>query len=315
MASKNKALVSLVVPSFNEEESLPVFYETCREVLTGIDVAYEFVFVDDGSADRTLDVIKDLAARDETVKYISLSRNFGHQAALRAGLEHAGGDCVISIDADLQHPPALIPELIGKWREGFEIVTTVRKDLVSLSYVRRSMSRLYYKMINLLSDFPVEPGSADFRLLDRKVVEKIRGLKEANLFMRGLVPWLGFKSCSIDYEPAERHHGTSKYNLAKLFGLAITGLTSTSIRPLRISIFLSFILAIFAVIQAIHTLFSYYYLGHIVEGWTSVMVAIYMIGAMQLFVLGLIGEYLGRVLTESLGRPSYIVRDSNIDPK
>lgn len=313
MSSKNKALVGLVVPSFNEEESLPVFYETCLNVLSGIDVAYEFIFVDDGSADRTLDVIKELAERDEAVKYVSLSRNFGHQAALRAGLEHACGDCVISIDADLQHPPELIPELIGKWREGFEIVTTARKDLASLSFIRRSMSHLYYKMINLLSDFPIEPGSADFRLLDRKVVQKIRGLKEANLFMRGLVPWLGFRSCSINYEPAERHHGTSKYNLAKLFGLAITGLTSTSIRPLRISIFLSFVLALFAIIQAIHVLFNYYYLGHIVEGWTSVMLAIYMIGAMQLFVIGLIGEYLGRVLTESLGRPSYIVRDSNID--
>lgn len=315
MASKNKALVSLVVPSFNEEESLPLFYETCHEVLSGLDAAYEIIFVDDGSADDTLGVIKRLAEKDKAVKYISLSRNFGHQAALRAGLEHADGDCVISIDADLQHPPALIVEMIAKWREGFEIVTTVRKDLVSLSYIRRSMSRLYYKMINMLSDFPVEPGSADFRLLDRKVVEKIKGLTEANLFMRGLVPWLGFKACSIEYAPAERRRGTSKYNLSKLLGLALTGITSTSLRPLRISIFLSFILALFVLVQATYALVSYLFMGQIVQGWTSVMLVISVIGAMQLFVLGLIGEYLGRVLTESLNRPSYIVRDTNIHEK
>lgn len=315
MASKNKALVSLVVPSFNEEESLPLFYETCHEVLSGLDAAYEIIFVDDGSADDTLGVIKRLAEKDNAVKYISLSRNFGHQAALRAGLEHADGDCVISIDADLQHPPALIVELIAKWREGFEIVTTVRKDLVSLSYIRRSMSRLYYKMINMLSDFPVEPGSADFRLLDRKVVEKIKGLTEANLFMRGLVPWLGFKACSIEYAPAERRRGTSKYNLSKLLGLALTGITSTSLRPLRISIFLSFIVALFVLVQATYALVSYLFTGQVVQGWTSVMLVISVIGAMQLFVLGLIGEYLGRVLTESLNRPSYIVRDTNIHEK
>lgn len=315
MASKNKALVSLVVPSFNEEESLPLFYETCHEVLSGLDAAYEIIFVDDGSADDTLGVIKRLAEKDNAVKYISLSRNFGHQAALRAGLEHADGDCVISIDADLQHPPALIVEMIAKWREGFEIVTTVRKDLVSLSYIRRSMSRLYYKMINMLSDFPVEPGSADFRLLDRKVVEKIKGLTEANLFMRGLVPWLGFKACSIEYAPAERRRGTSKYNLSKLLGLALTGITSTSLRPLRISIFLSFILALFVLVQATYALVSYLFTGQVVQGWTSVMLVISVIGAMQLFVLGLIGEYLGRVLTESLNRPSYIVRDTNIHEK
>lgn len=315
MASKNKALVSLVVPSFNEEESLPIFYETCHEVLSDLDAAYEIIFVDDGSADETLKVIKQLAEKDKAVKYISLSRNFGHQAALRAGLEHAGGDCVISIDADLQHPPALIRDLVAKWREGYEIVTTVRKDLVSLSYIRRSMSRLYYKMINLLSDFPVEPGSADFRLLDRKVLDKVKGLTEANLFMRGLVPWLGFKSCSIEYEPAERRRGTSKYNLSKLLGLALTGITSTSLRPLRISIFLSFILAVFVLVQAIYALGSYLFMGQVVQGWTSVMLVISVIGAMQLFVLGLIGEYLGRVLTESLNRPSYIVRDTNIDEK
>lgn len=312
MANKETILISLVVPSYNEEESLPIFYETCHEVLSGLDAAYEIIFVDDGSADGTLKVIKQLAEKDKAVKYISLSRNFGHQAALRAGLEHAGGDCVISIDADLQHPPALIRDLVGKWRDGFEIVTTVRKDLVSLSYIRRSMSRLYYKMINLLSDFPVEPGSADFRLLDRKVLDKVKGLTEANLFMRGLVPWLGFKTCSIEYEPAERRRGTSKYNLSKLLGLALTGITSTSLRPLRISIFLSFILALFVLVQATYALGSYLFMGQVVQGWTSVMLVISVIGAMQLFVLGLIGEYLGRVLTESLNRPSYIVRDTNI---
>lgn len=315
MANGKNVLVSLVVPSFNEEENILLFYEKCLEILSGINGAHEIIFIDDGSTDGTLAAVKQLAEKDASVKFISLSRNFGHQAALRAGLEHAAGDCVISIDADLQHPPALIPDLIAKWREGYEIVTTVRKDLLSLSYIRRAMSRTYYKMINMLSDFPVEPGSADFRLLDHKVVDKVRGLKEANLFMRGLMPWLGFRACSIEYEPAERHRGASKYNLAKLFGLAVTGLTSTSIRPLRISIFLAFIVGLFALFQACYALFSYLFLGEIVQGWTSVMLAISVIGAMQLFVLGLIGEYLGRVLTESLNRPSYIIRDSNIGKK
>ena len=313
MANEKNVLISLVVPAFNEEENLPLFHEKCTDVLVGLEADYEIVFVDDGSVDGTLDVLKGLASRDNTVMYLSLSRNFGHQAALRAGLEHARGDCVISIDADLQHPPELIAELVAKWRDGFEIVTTVRKDLESLSYVRRAMSRIYYNMINALNDFPIEPGSADFRLLDRKVVDKVADLKEANLFMRGLVPWLGVRACSIQYEPAARHRGTSKYNLAKLLGLAVTGVTSTSIRPLRISIFLSFIVAAFALIQGAYAFFSYFLLGQVVQGWTSVMLAISVIGAMQLFVLGLIGEYLGRVLTESLDRPPYIVRDSNIE--
>jgi dolichol-phosphate mannosyltransferase len=269
--------------------------------------AFEIIVVDDGSSDGTLALLEEAAATNACVQFISLSRNFGHQAALRAGLAYASGDAVISMDADLQHPIELLDRLIQIWRQGYDVVTTTRIDAQTYSIAKRSASRAYYWLLNFLSDTKVEPGSADFRLLDRKVVDTINGLEESEIFFRNLVPWLGFRSTQVEYVPNARAGGTSKYKVRKMISLAISGIVSSSIRPLRFAVFLASIIATGIVIYACYTIFEYFAYGDLVPGWATVVVAVCVIGALQLFVLGVIGEYLGRVLRQTRGRPSYIV--------
>jgi polyisoprenyl-phosphate glycosyltransferase len=303
--------ISVVIPAHNEEGNLPVLLDQIRSALpAGL---HEIIVVDDGSTDATLDVIKAASRSDQRVKYIGLSRNFGHQTALRAGLRGARGDCVITMDADLQHPPRLLPEMTAKWQEGFKIVVTVRRDVENVSGFKRLTSALFYRLMNSVSDVSIDPGSADFRLLDRKVVDVINELSEHDFFLRGVIPWVGFSVTKIEYTPDQRLHGSTKYSLRKMISFALTGVVANSIQPLRLATIFALFIAGLSALYAVYALTIFFTLGRVVPGWTSVALIVSIIGSLQLLVLGVLGEYVGRILRETRKRPGYVISQSNLD--
>ena len=303
--------VSVIIPAHNEAGNLPELCDALREHLSA-QGCYEILIIDDGSTDATLGTAKALAASDPSVRYLALSRNFGHQSALRAGLDHARGKCVISMDADLQHPPALVAELIEKWRDGFEVVTTIRADNDETPLFKRMTAALFYRLAAFISEVPMKPGAADFRLLDRTVVDAIRRLDETELFLRGLIPWLGFRVAEVHYTPSARRHGESSYGFRRMLSLALTGITATSIQPLRVAIVFAAFAACLTLVYALYAMGVFLLTDATVPGWTSVVIVVSALGALQLLTLGIIGEYVGRVLRETRRRPSYIVREANV---
>lgn len=312
---RSRPFLSVVIPALNEADNLPVLHERLGTMMERVGVdRWEMLVVDDGSTDGTLDVLRSLAADDPRVRYISLSRNFGHQPALRAGMDHTRGDCVVAMDADLQHPPALVAQMLDKWRDGFDVISTLREDVKQAGLFKRVTSGGFYRLLNLLGEVRIEPGSADFYLLDAAVVDAIRALPESEVFFRGMLPWLGFRCQRVVYRPDPRLHGHSKYRLRKMFSLALTGIMATSIQPLRFATYLAAIVAGLTLAYGVWVLLSYlgiFGVSHTVPGWTSVILVVAVLGAMQLLVLGIIGEYLGRVLRETRRRPAYIIRATN----
>jgi dolichol-phosphate mannosyltransferase len=299
--------ISVVVPAFDEAENIPVLVDRLHGILTRYS-DYELLIIDDGSRDHSLDVLRRLSAEDDRICFLSLSRNFGHQNALKAGLDHAQGDCVIMLDADMQHPPVLIPSMIERWSDGFEIVNMIRRDENAPAF-KRVTAALFYRFVNAISDFKIRPGASDFRLLDRKVVDVLRGLGERTLFFRGLVPWLGFRQCDIEYTPDARAHGRSKYDFGRMMLLALDGIISSSTRPLRLSTLLGLGMSILAMLYATYAVTVKLAFGTAVSGWASLLTGVMLLGGVQLVMLGILGEYIGRVLLEIKGRPPYIVRE------
>lgn len=271
--------------------------------------SYEILLVDDGSRDASYATMLALRAAEPRVKCIRLLRNFGHQVAVAAGLDFAGGECVITLDADLQHPPELIPDLLKRWAEGYEVVGTRREDAADVGWFKRWTSRTFYRLMSALSDVALEPGSADFRLLDARVVATLRELRERGRFLRGLVAWLGFREISIPYQAAPRFAGRSKYSLRRMLALAVDGITSFSTVPLHLSTYLGFAVSLLSFAYALFALYARF-THRTVEGWTSVMVAVLFLAGVQLISLGIIGAYLARVFQELKGRPLYLVRDT-----
>jgi len=308
---KNKDFkVSVVVPAFNEEGNIRKLTEKLVDILKDY-TDYEILFVDDGSQDNTLEILKGLHERDSRVHYLSLARNFGHQNALKAGIDHASGDCVITMDADLQHPPELIPQMIEKWLEGYDMVYTIRKDGPHLSFLKRKTSAVFYRLMNRLSDIRIPRGAADFRLLDRAVVDVLKDLKEYFLFFRGITAWVGFRQYGIEYIPDKRFAGQTKYSTKRMLGFALTGITSFSLKPLRLSILLGVFLAFLAFVYGIYAILMKIFSNQAVPGWASVLVSVLFIGGIQLIVLGIIGEYIGKLFMESKRRPHYIVKEKS----
>ena len=302
--------ISIVIPCYNEEGNIFILEERIAKVLQNI--SYEILFVDDGSTDKTLFNIKKLKKQKNNINYISFTRNFGHQYALKAGIDHSYGDCTVSMDADLQHPPELIPELIKKWQEGYDIVYTQRIENKKNSFFKKHTSKFFYKIINYLSDTKIEERTADFRLTSKKATEVIRGINETNIFFRGLVPWTGFKQHKIQYRVEERYSGKSKYSVTKMFSFAVSGITSFSVVPLRISVFLGLIISILAFIYGIFALMTYFFTDKTITGWTSVLASTMFISGIQLLMLGIIGEYLGKLFIGSKNRPLYIINEKSI---
>lgn len=306
--------VSIVIPVYNEEQGLVEINEKLINVFKTIpEYTYEIIYVDDGSSDNSFEELKKLSDQYPQVNYLSFSRNFGHQAAVKAGLDNARGDCAISMDADLQHPPELIVELLEKWKEGYDIVYTIRSDDKKLGLFKRLTSRSYYKMINTLSDIKIDRGTADFRLLDRSVLNIIKNLKENNLFLRGMVKWLGFRQYGIKYKPGERLTGETKYSIRKMFSLAIEGITSFSTRPLRLAAWIGVVAASIGFIYGLLALYGFIFADWNLTGWTSLIIAVIFLGGVQLITLGIIGEYIGKLFMQVKGRPNYIIKKSTLD--
>ncbi|MBL7972874.1 MAG: glycosyltransferase family 2 protein [Prolixibacteraceae bacterium] len=304
--------ISVIVPCFNEEEGLETFHQTLIRFLPD-QYHYEIIYVNDGSTDRTLQVILNLTGNNPAIRYISLSRNFGHQNALKAGYDFASGDCAISIDADLQHPPAVIPELIRKWEEGFEIVNTSRNDHPNTTYTKAISSRLFYQLMRKLSDIEIENGMADFRLIDQKVLQQLKLFPENFLFFRGIIPWMGFKQTIVQFNANERLAGSTKYTLRKMLKFAVTGITAFSVKPLRLSIYLGSAFAFLAFLYGLYVTYIYVYTDKAITGWTSIILSILLVGGINLLMLGIIGEYLGKLFMENKRRPNYLISETNLD--
>ena len=309
----NESKISIVIPTFNEEGNIEILYKRITEAFEGTThTNFEIIYVNDGSSDDSLEKIKTLSLTDERVKFISFSRNFGHQNALKAGLDYAHGDAVISMDADLQHPPALIPEMIRLWQDGNQVVYSIRKDGKELSFLKKTTSKFFYKLINYLSDTKLEEGTADFRLLDKKVVKALKQYNESNLFFRGIIPTLGFKQIGIPYQPQERFSGTTKYSFSKMLKFALTGITSSSAKPLYFSIYLGLFFAAIAFLYGIYAIYISIFTNDAVLGWTSLIASILFIGGLQLIMMGIVGVYLGKLFTQSKNRPNYIIDEKNL---
>lgn len=306
-----KKRISIVIPVCNEQANVSAITHALQQVFANTGYPYTITFVDDGSTDGTLDEIKRIASANPRVYFVSLARNFGHQNALKAGLDLADGDAVIMMDGDMQHPPNLIPEMIARWEAGNDIVYTIRKDHKEMPLMKRKTSNMFYNLINNLSDIELEPGTADFRLMDKKVVEVFRAFKEADLFMRGLVKWMGFRQLGIEYDPAQRAHGKSKYTLKRMIRFALQGITSFSTRPLYIAAYLGFIFSLLSLLYVPYIIWSYYF-GHAISGWASMIATIVFFGGLQLMILGIIGMYLGKLFIQSKQRPHYIIKESNL---
>lgn len=304
-------MISLIIPAYNESGNIRVVVQKISEQLGKIG-PYEIIFVDDGSTDSTLEEIKELAKDYTYVKYISFSRNFGHQRALKAGLDHAEGDCVISMDADLQHPPELITELIEKWKEGYDVVYTIRKDIQDTGFFKKMTSKFFYKIINKISDVDIPLGAADFRLMDKRVVNELKKFKENWLFIRGIVSWLGFNQIGVEYIVQNRHSGSSKYSLGKMVSFAVQGITSFSIIPLRLAILIGLFISVCAFLYTGYVVFAKFYFKEAILGWASILISVLFLGGIQLISLGLIGEYLGKMFIETKNRPNYIIKEKNL---
>jgi glycosyltransferase involved in cell wall biosynthesis len=303
--------ISVVIAAHNEVENVAPMCAVLKQLLSPLG-HYEIIFVEDGSIDGTLEAIR-AAARDPSVRYVSLTRNFGHEACLRAGLRHADGRAVIVMDADFEHPPELIPELVKQWRTGFKIVAAKRlDDEASTSFLKRLTSRLYYRVFDTLGDVRIEPGSANYLLMDRIVVDAINDLQDQELFLRGVVRWFGYSLTTIQYRPGARKHGATKYSLRRSLELAVTGIASHSIRPLRAAIWLSLSFAVVGGLLVVYSIVSFLFVQHTAgaPGWASIMAAIAILGAVQLLVLGIIGEYVGRILRETRRRPRYVIAET-----
>jgi dolichol-phosphate mannosyltransferase len=306
---RNNFTVSVVVPAFNEEGNIMELTEKLVDILGDYD-GYEILFVDDGSRDNTLAILKGLHEKNNRIHYIALARNFGHQNALKAGIDHAFGDCVITMDADLQHPPELVPQLIEKWLEGYDVVYTIRKNDPG-SFFKRKTSGVFYRLMNWLSDIHLPRGAADFRLLDRAVVDVLKDLKEYYLFFRGMTAWVGFRQYGIEYIPEKRFSGETKYSTKRMLGFALTGITSFSLKPLRLSVLLGVSLAFLAFVYGVYAILMKFFSHQAVPGWASVLVSVLFIGGIQLVVLGIIGEYIGKLFMESKHRPHYLVKEKS----
>jgi len=305
-----KKCISIVVPVFNESENLIPLLNKLNEIFSDT-YRYEVIFVDDGSTDDTMKQLLKIVANDKNVFYISFSRNFGHQNALKAGLDMAAGDCVITLDGDLQHPPTLIPTMLAYWEEGYDIVYTRRRDDKRLSFVKRVTSDCFGKVLKFLSGMPIEQGIADFRLLDRKVVDVLLSFQEPDLFLRGAIYWIGFRKYALEYKPDCRFSGQTKYSSAKMVRLAVQGITSFSVKPLYVSVFLGALFISVSILYFVYVLWCVA-VGQAVAGWASTILSIMLIGGLNLFMLGIIGIYISKIFIQTKYRPAYIIKETNM---
>lgn len=301
---------SVVVPMYNEEEVIPRTYRRLKGVMDGTGEPYEFVFVNDGSRDRSAEIVKELCQTDPNVRLIDFSRNFGHQVAISAGMDYAQGKAVIVIDADLQDPPEVIPDMIRKWKEGYDVIYGKRLKRKGETVFKKTTALMFYRLLRSLTsvDIPVDTG--DFRLIDRKVCDALSGLKEKNRFIRGMVSWVGFNQTSVEYVREERAAGETKYPLKKMIRFALDAITSFSYKPLKLATYIGFVLSLSSFLYLLIVLYQKLFTNSTEPGWASIIAINLFFNGIVLLMLGVIGEYIGRIYDESKNRPLYIVKET-----
>lgn len=313
--------ISLLIPVYNEEASLDALYKALCPLLdnthpglTGVEYEWEVILVNDGSHDRSLEKLKDLNSRDPRLRYVSLSRNFGKENALLAGFDRMTGDAMVIMDADLQHPVDTIPEMIVKWEEGYDDVYGQRLTRGKESILRRLFTKTYYRLLNKSTSVDVLPNVGDFRLLDRRMVEAIRALRESQRYTKGLYCWVGFKKTGVDFETADRAAGETHMSAARLINLALEGITSYTTAPLRIATVLGFIISLLSICYMVYIAGKTIIFGEPIQGFPTIICTILFLGGCQLLALGIIGEYIGKIYNESKQRPPYIVAEESVNP-
>jgi glycosyltransferase involved in cell wall biosynthesis len=307
-----KGMLSIVIPAYNEERNVPAVFEAVRSALPGHQIC-EIIFVDDGSTDGTAEQVRILHAQDSSVRLLRFGRNFGQQSALLAGMEAARGAAVVTLDCDLQHPPELLPQMIKAWRNGAKVVQMVRKQTAGVGLSKTITSRMFYWFVNMLSETPVVRGAADYQLLDRMVVDAVLQFRDRYPFVRGLVAWLGFPAFRIEYIAPERLIGATGYTLRKMLRLSLQAVMGLSSKPLRVSFYLGLLTAAICLSYATFAVVALA-AGKTVQGWTSVIVMVTFLGAVQLVSLGIVGEYLARVYDQTRGIPRYVIIESSGPP-
>ena len=300
---------SIVIPVLNEEKVLNELYQRLTKVMTDIGESYEIIFINDGSTDNSLKIMKQLQTHDKRIKIIDFSRNFGHQIAITAGIDFTSGDAVITIDADLQDPPEVIPNLIKKWKEGYEVIYGIREKRKGENFFKKISTLIFYRLINKMTMINMPPDSGDFRLIDKKVVNNLKNIRENNRYVRGLTYWIGFKQIGVPYERDKRFAGKSKYPIKKLFKLAYDAIFSFSNFPLKIATYFGFIVSFLSFLYLIYALIIKLFTNSVIHGWTSLMISILFLGGVQLICLGIIGEYIARINDEVKKRPLYIIKE------
>lgn len=303
--------LSVVVPYYNEEEVLYEFHARLDAVLSSLSESSEIVYVNDGSQDRSLELVNGFTSDSTTIVSIDLSRNFGKESAMSAGLEHCVGKAVILLDADLQDPPELIPEMLAKWQEGYDVINMKRRERLGESWFKRLSASCFYKLLNILVKSEIPENVGDFRLMSKEVVQHINSLPERNRYMKGIFSWPGFKQATLDFNRDARFSGATKWNYFKLLGLAVDGITSFSIRPLRLATIAGVLIAVSALLYGSVVLAKTVIFGDPVTGYPSMMVVQLALGGIQLLSIGLLGEYIGRIFIETKQRPLYIVKSVN----
>lgn len=308
--------ITILIPCYNEEQSLPYLHQALQNLMQENNLyEWQILFIDDGSKDKTLSILKELAAGDPRYTYVSLSRNFGKENAMLAGFDYAKGDCMVIMDADLQHPPQLIPEMLKYWEEGYQDVYAKRKDRNTDSWLRKRLSNWYYQILQKTTRVDVLQNVGDFRLLDRKCIDALKELRESERYTKGMYSWIGFKKKEILFEPAERVAGESTFSYGRLLSLAMEGFTSFSTAPLKISTIIGIIVSLLSFILMFVFLFKALIYGDPVQGFPTLITVILFLGGIQLLSLGIIGEYLGRIFIETKNRPVYLIKETNITPK
>lgn len=306
----SKTVISVVIPMYNEEQVVYESYKRLKEVMESLDERYEMIFVNDGSRDATPLILRRICENDPTVHFIDFSRNFGHQTAISAGMDYSQGEAVVVIDADLQDPPEVIPQMIAKWREGYDVVYGKRAVRLGETLFKRVTSALFYRILKRLSDVDIPLDTGDFRLIDRKVCDALKLVKERNRYVRGIISWLGFKQTGVEYVRDKRFAGETKYPLKKMLRFAFDGITSFSSKPLKLSSYVGAVVSCAGFAYLLVVVFLKLFTGQTVAGWASVMAVSLFFNGIVLLMLGIIGEYIGRIYDEAKGRPLYVIRET-----
>ena len=308
----SKLNICILSAAYNEGENLLVFYDAVKKVVADLPYNFQFCFVNDGSKDNTLAIIRKLAEQDETVKYLSFSRNFGQQVALKAGIDSIDADAIVMMDSDLQHPPEMIKDLIDIWQtQKVNMVNTLREEDEELSWFKKQSSKRFYQLINSVSELKLEPGQADFRLIDRQVTQMLKQTKEQDVFLRGMIQWIGFAQATFRYKANKRFAGESKYTFSKMFQLALSGITSFSVKPLYTAIYIGFFFASLSLLYIPYIIYTFI-VGTFIDGWASLLVTVAFFGGLNLIVMGVLGIYVGKILVQNKERPLYIIQEQNL---